>query len=104
MEACRKCRRELVKEDGSLKAHLMLFHGVESNVRGLELKPSKPLNISGRTISQIVQEAELTYLYRYLIQEAKEHNGDCKCAICFDKYINAAVERSNELVRQIETI
>ena len=60
------------------KAHRMQWHGIHEIT-----EIPKPVNTSGRTKAQIVQEAEDSWLKPFILEgNAGKHLEACRCEVC----------------------
>ncbi len=53
-----------------------------------------PINVSGRTPAQIIEQAEITWLVPYFVKT--DHRDDCRCNTCLQSKLDALVKHSEE--------
>lgn len=62
-----------------------------------------PVNHSGRSKAQIVDEAERSWLAPYLISTVyHEHLGACKCSVCLNKRLDALIAEQEAALNQTQ--
>lgn len=75
-------------------SHMRTHHNVSHKVNYSML----PVNTSGRTKKQIVEEAEKAWLKPGLLHEV--HDGECRCNKCFQKALDNLVNTSERAVNE----
>ena len=59
-----------------------------------------PLNTSGRTARQIIDNAEATWLKPFIVDSV--HDADCRCNSCFQKALDRLLESSEKHLGGLE--
>jgi hypothetical protein len=87
---CPMCEQTF-KEWSDYHVHMTQYHGrmISSAITTV------PLNTSGRSKAQIVDDAERSWLKCAILSD--EHTAECRCMGCFTKYLDQVVLASDSL-------
>lgn len=98
---CALCGQISFKTMHEYEAHRRLCHGIKA--------PIRPEKVSGRSPSQIVADAEATWLKPHLIVNegpleitagTSEHLDSCRCNPCFQKKLDALVDSTERSAQE----